>query len=218
MDFRKHVRRSLMIALLTGGFSASGISASAATEFGFELDATSQPPAGWMSSEDGLDAWEVQTGNAHSGAKAVVMTGDSSGFWGGGFNTLWHEHGFRDGTISVWFRAISGRGDQGGGIMWRVQDAENYYVARFNPLEDNFRIYTVSNGHRREFMSANIRLSAGWHQMTIEQNGNTITGYLDGQRLLNGQNDTFPNAGGVGVWTKADAATAFDDLQVTDAP
>lgn len=126
------------------------------------------------------------------------------------------ETQFSDGTVSVRFKANSGRIDQGGGIMWRVQDDDNYYVARFNPLEDNFRFYIVKNGNRREIASADLSLSRGWHEMKIVQKGAQFEGNIDGKRYLQARDRRLTQSGGVGVWTKADALTSFDDLTVVN--
>ncbi len=122
---------------------------------------------------------------------------------------------FKDGEISVRFRADSGKEDQGGGIMWRVQDRDNYYVARFNPLEDNFRFYVVKNGSRHQLCSAdNIHLKKGWHEMKIAQKGAHFIGYLDGKKLLECEDKSLTQSGGVGLWTKSDAATSFDTFKI----
>ena len=175
-------------------------------------------PEGWQITGEGEDAsvWQVIN---NGGTPVLAMTSQSDsglfGMFGSGFNVITDQNTrFLDGTISVRFKAISGNSDQGGGIMWRVQDDENYYVARFNPLEDNFRFYTVKNGHRRELASASIALNTGWHEMTITQIGDRFQGALDGQMLLEHSDDTFAKAGGVGLWTKADAVTYFSDFQV----
>ncbi len=191
------------------------------------VDAQSNPPPqqigtlseGWRIVGEGEDApvWQVINDD---GTPVLAMTRQSDsglfGMFGSSFNAITNQNiRFQDGTISVRFKAISGNTDQGGGIMWRVQDDENYYVARFNPLEDNFRFYTVENGHRRELVSASIALSAGWHEMTITQIGGSFQGALDGQILLEHSDDTFAKPSGVGLWTKADAVTYFTDFQVT---
>ncbi len=133
----------------------------------------------------------------------------------GAFNLCYNKDiNFSDGNISVDFRANRGRIDQGGGIMWRVQDNNNYYVARFNPLEDNFRFYIVHNGIRSELASADIKLSSGWHTIKIEQKGDTFKGYIDGKEYLKYKDSHLKKAGGVGVWTKADAKTSFDNLKI----
>ena len=121
---------------------------------------------------------------------------------------------FNDGSITVEFKANDGRIDQGGGLMWRVQDNDNYYVARFNPLEDNFRFYIVHDGIRSELASADVKLSAGWHTMKIEQKGDSFKGYLDGKLHLSYKDTQLKKAGAVGIWTKADAQTSFDNLTI----
>lgn len=119
-------------------------------------------------------------------------------------------------TLGVKFHANSGNIDQGGGLMWRVQDSDNYYVARFNPLEDNFRFYIVKNGFRREIASANLHLSSGWHSMKIIQKDNHFEGFIDGKRYLQADDNRLKKSGGIGVWSKADALTSFDDLSVSE--
>jgi hypothetical protein len=122
---------------------------------------------------------------------------------------------FGDGEIAVRFKAVTGREDQGGGVIWRAQDSENYYIARFNPLEDNFRIYYVVDGARKILADARIALPAEeWHTLRIVQRGDQFEGYLDGKKLLDGSDDKFTKPGGVGLWTKADAVTSFDDFTV----
>ena len=153
--------------------------------------------------------WEITTdGTEH---RASMMQRSA-----GAFNLCYTKDvHFTDGDITVAFRANTGRIDQGGGIMWRVQDNDNYYVARFNPLEDNFRFYIVHDGMRSELASADVKLSSGWHTMKIEQKGDTFKGYIDGKEYLEYKDMHINKTGGIGVWTKSDARTSFDDLTVT---
>lgn len=117
--------------------------------------------------------------------------------------------------IEVKFKAVTGKEDQGGGPIWRVQDVNNYYIARANPLESNFRVYVVKNGNRRQLDSARVKTKAGlWYTIKMVHEGNRIVGYLDGKKMLEVSDNTIPELGGVGLWTKADAATSFDDLKV----
>jgi len=121
---------------------------------------------------------------------------------------------FTNGTVSTLFRANRGKIDRGGGLMWRVQDSDNYYVARFNPLEDNFRFYIVQDGIRKEIASVDIKLTGGWHSMKIVQKDDMFEGYLDSKKMLLAKDSRLKKSGGVGVWTKADALTSFDDLVI----
>lgn len=133
------------------------------------------------------------------------------------FNLFWSKSPqFRDGRLAVAMRADAGAIDQGGGPMWRVQDANNYYVCRVNPLESNFRVYVVKDGVRRQLATALCEAKTGaWHRLEVEHVGDRITCWANGVKLLEAQDGTIAAAGGVGLWTKADARSSFDDLVVT---
>ncbi|MCP4679966.1 MAG: DUF1080 domain-containing protein [Deltaproteobacteria bacterium] len=119
----------------------------------------------------------------------------------------------KDVEISLRVKSVKGKEDQGGGPIWRAADADNYYIARWNPLEDNFRIYYVKGGERDQIASVKIRLSPKkWYDMKIIMKGKHIEGWLDGEKKLEVDDETFGEAGMVGLWTKADAETLFDDF------
>jgi hypothetical protein len=122
---------------------------------------------------------------------------------------------YRDVDLSVSIKPVAGRIDQGGGVVWRATDARNYYIARYNPLEDNYRVYKVQDGRRVELKSANIRKSPGWHTLRITMVGDRFEGYYDGQKYLEVRDSTFAGPGKIGLWTKADAQTHFDNLTVS---
>jgi hypothetical protein len=126
------------------------------------------------------------------------------------------DSSYQDVEIIVSFKAMEGKLDQGGGIVWRYQDANNYYIARMNPLEDNFRAYKVENGKRsQQFQNAAVKIPAGeWHLLKIKQVGNRIECFVDGKKYLDVKDDTFQKAGKVGLWTKADAQARFDEVRV----
>ena len=96
------------------------------------------------------------------------------------------------------------------------RDAKNYYVARFNPLENNFRVYKVVEGKRSLFQSAEVKLSEGSHTLRVVMAGAKITCELDGKRWLEVEDSTFSEAGKIGLWTKSDARTEFDDLTLSE--
>ena len=117
--------------------------------------------------------------------------------------------------LDLWVRvqAVSGEVDQGGGVIWRAAGPRDYYIARWNPLERNFRVYTVKDGVRRQLQSALTDLGPeAWHLLRVTMVGDHIQCRLDGQLLLDVHDTTFAEAGAVGLWTKADAVTRFDDL------
>jgi hypothetical protein len=124
---------------------------------------------------------------------------------------------YGDVEVTVHLRARDGSIDQGGGVVWRAKDERNYYIARYNPLEDNFRVYTVKDGRRRQLESADVRVAHdAWHTLRVRMVGDHIECFLDGQKHLEARDTTFSEPGLVGLWTKADARTEFDDLVVSD--
>jgi hypothetical protein len=122
---------------------------------------------------------------------------------------------FKDLDLSVRLKAIAGKDDQGGGFVWRAKDKNNYYVARYNPLEPNLRVYKVENGKRTQLDHADVPGDHHWHTLRITMKGREILGYLDGKKLLEAEDSTFTEAGQIGLWSKADAQSYFDYLTVS---
>lgn len=122
---------------------------------------------------------------------------------------------FQDFTLTVKLKAVAGEEDQGGGLVWRYIDNNNYYIARCNPLEHNFRLYRVVSGNRKQLISVDSDIKTGiWFTMTIEMKGNRIFCSLNGNKMIEATDDTFKSPGNIGLWTKADAVTYFDDITV----
>lgn len=157
--------------------------------------------------------WKVVADpNAPSQPNVLAQLAKNSGST---FNvTLLGETNYKDLEISVQMKAVAGKGDQGGGLVWRAKDAENYYVVRYNPLEDNYRLYKVEKGRRSQLKSADIKHKEGWHSLRVTMKGDLIQCYYDGQKYLEAKDTTFAGSGKIGLWTKADAQTQFDDLMV----
>jgi hypothetical protein len=123
---------------------------------------------------------------------------------------------YKDLDLSVRLKAVEGKNDQGGGLVWRARDAKNYYIARYNPLEDNFRVYKVEAGKRTMFADAKVPGDKAWHTLRITMAGPKIACYLDGKKYLEVEDSTFPDAGRIGLWSKSDARSYFDDLTVSE--
>ena len=190
----------------------------------FEKNRIGSLPKEWragVTNADSLPVWQVlKRSDAPSGTHVLAMKKPAvkGGLFGIGsvFNLCYCPNvSLKNLKATVSFRAVSGSEDRGGGIMWRVADDNNYYVARFNPLEDNFRIYYVKDGKRVMISSAAVKLKKNrWHTMTVIQNGKRFEGYLDGKKFLSGIDGHIKAAGAVGLWTKADAVTLFDDFSL----
>ena len=113
-------------------------------------------------------------------------------------------------------KAVAGEIDRGGGLVWRAKDAKNYYVARYNPLEDNYRVYKVEDGKRTMFKGEKVPGDEKWHSLRVTMVGPKITCYFDGKQYLEAEDATFPGAGMIGLWSKADAQSYFDDLSISE--
>jgi Domain of Unknown Function (DUF1080) len=125
------------------------------------------------------------------------------------------EGSFQDLDLSVRFKSVSGELDRAAGLVFRLMDSNDYYIVRANALENNYRLYRVVGGNRRQFAGANFKITPGeWHELRVECIGNRILCYYDGAKKIEATDDTFKNAGKVGLWTKADSVTYFDDLKV----
>ncbi|MCC6572414.1 MAG: DUF1080 domain-containing protein [Planctomycetes bacterium] len=177
-------------------------------------------PANWKveatKSLGDLATWQAVSDSTAPGGMALAMTAANHDS-GSTFNLCWTDSiQFKDGTLEVQVKANSGETDQGGGLIWRARDANNYYIARFNPLEDNFRLYSIKDGTRKQLATAKATVEKGaWFKLTIIQSGAHCECYLDGVKMLEADDTTFADAGGVGLWTKADAATSFAGLVIT---
>ena len=130
----------------------------------------------------------------------------------------------KDVDVSVKFKPVSGRGDQGAGIVWRYRDNDNYYIVRANALEGNVVLYKVENGKRTDLPLKGIgrtygmkeRVPSGqWGTLRVVANGNHFEVYHNGKKLYEVVDETFKEAGKIGLWTKADSVIYFDDLQIT---
>lgn len=123
---------------------------------------------------------------------------------------------FGDVDVTVRFRPISGKEDASGGIIFRAKDAKNYYIVRANSLEDNYRLYTMTDGKRKQLASTKVDPPklGGWHTMRVVARGSKIQTYLDGKLQIDYDDKTY-SEGFVGLWTKADAITEFDDLEIS---
>jgi hypothetical protein len=176
---------------------------------GWRIEGTNQrgPPA----------TWRVLADPSAPGGPNVLALSSPNHDSGSTFNLCWTDKiRFKDGGIEVAMKPISGKEDQGGGLIWRAKDKDNYYICRANPLESNFRVYYVRDAGRHQLGSASVEIETDkWHRIRIEQAGDHIVCALDGTKLLDVRDSTFPEEGGIGLWTKSDAASEFGDLQLT---
>ncbi|MFH1417998.1 MAG: family 16 glycoside hydrolase [Planctomycetota bacterium] len=187
--------------------------------WGFDEDQPGAVPKGWSIREtnptQSLAMWKVIVDTTAPSAPHVLALTKSEN-WGGTFNlAIAEDSSFKDLDLTVRVKAVEGEEDQGGGPIWRCRDENNYYICRLNPLESNFRVYKVEGAKRRQLDSVKVESQAGqWYVIRVTMIGNQITCYLDGEKRLEAVDDTFTDVGMVGLWTKADAVTSFDHMEV----
>jgi len=191
--------------------AAGATVAGSAQSVGFGGDTVGAPPKGWIIAMTGRGTpkWTVERDDtAPSKGQVLKQSG-----------TATYPLAFKDGTsikdgfVEVKFKPIDGSEDRAGGIVWRWKDGDNYYLARANALEDNVRIYHVTKGSRREFKSADVKVTSNqWHTLRAEFTGKHFVVMFDGKKVIEADDDTIKGSGAVGVWTKADSVTAFDDF------
>jgi hypothetical protein len=169
------------------------------------------PPPGWTATRTGSGEakWTVEKDATAPSPPSVLKQSGQATYP----VCLKDDTNLKDGYVEVTFKAISGREDQAGGLVWRARDSNNYYVARANALEDNVTIYHTINGRRTEEKRTNMKVASNrWHTLRAEFHGSHFSVTYDGKKAIEWDDGTFKDAGKVGVWTKADSVTAFDDF------
>ncbi len=171
----------------------------------------SLPDGAEVLSEPRFGGWAVRAeGDAPSAPNALCQTGVSE------FPALALSNAvLGDLTMTTRFKPISGRVDQAAGLIFRIQDADNYYILRANALEGNVNLYKYAGGRRSLMKEGSANVNNGeWQELRVDVSGNHFTGFLNGQPVVEVADDAYP-AGRVGLWTKADSVTCFDDTTVT---
>ncbi len=210
--------RSRQIVSLTALLLAVGEGSSQTMSFDFDRDPVDKPPAGFTSYATGggpAGKWLVkEMADAPSGKHVVVQTdADATDTR---FPVLISDKGeYGDLDVSVKGKALSGKVDQGIGLVFRFGDPKSYYVVRANALENNFRLYRMVNGRRLQFAGANVKITSNeWHTLRVVAKGDHIVCYYDSKPLIDAHDKTY-SSGKIGLWTKADSVIAFDDLTVS---
>ena len=182
-----------------------------AATLSFDHDVPGALPAGWRTGVTGRGSprWTIEA-DPTAPSKPNVLKQSGSGTYPWCVRT---DASFADGYVEVKFKPISGSEDQAGGVVWRFKDGDNYYVARANALEDNVSLYYTQNGRRNtlKYVDAPVPRNT-WHTLRVEFTGERIRVILDGKLCIELEDDHIDGSGAVGVWTKADSVTLFDDF------
>jgi hypothetical protein len=186
-------------------------SAATAATINFDDVAPDAPPPGWTATKTGKGEakWTIaKDDTAPSKPNVLKQSGEATYPL-----CLKNETSLKDGFVEVKFKPISGKEDQAGGLVWRAKDSDNYYVARANALEDNVTIYHTIQGKRTEKKRTDMKVASNqWHTLRVDFFGTHFTVTFDGKTAIEWEDQTFTKPGMVGVWTKADSVTLFDDF------
>jgi hypothetical protein len=200
----RYLLKAIVIVGLCAGLSRGDSASSDVRKWDFAADRVGRPAAGFRT---GFGEWTV----AEDGGKHVLAqtarNEDSA------FNvTIRSDILYSDVDVRVRLKAVKGVVDQGGGVIWRLKNAKSYYLARYNPLEDSFRVYKVLDGKRFQLGSVRAPGNRNWHTLRVSMKGAAIDAVLDDTIHINLEDNTIRGFGRVGLWTKSDAQSYFDDL------
>ena len=234
------MRRFGIVVVLMMGLSGCGDSAAplaaaepSATVFGraqaegFDRAASGAPPTGWSAAVtgEGEPRWTVERDDSAPSKPAVLKQSalvPSSSFP----LCIKNNPVLRDGFVEVKFASVSGKGDQAAGVIWRCADKDNYYVCRANALENNVVLYKVEKGKRKALDIMGRKGGYGvqekvapqvWHTLRVEFVGKRAKVVFNGRHLFEVEDETFTDAGRIGLWTKGDSVMLFDDFRYAEA-
>src|SRR5438445_125025 len=208
--------KTLFLASLA--FTAIAVSSSADTVT-FDNFKTGAVPSGWTATQTGSGSakWSAEKDDSAPSKPNVLKQSGTATFP----VCIKNDANLKDGFVEVKFKPVSGKEDQAGGVIWRAQDANNYYIFRANANENNAVLYKTVNGKRSPLDIVGRKggygvketvASGQWHTLRVEFAGNRFKAYYDGKHLFDVEDKTFTEAGRVGVWTKADSVALFDDF------
>lgn len=205
MRYRSPIRATLGVTLL-----AAMLPAFAGSE-NFDTTSVGALPSGWSCgvTGGGSPEWAVEPDpSAPSQPNVLKQSGQGTFPW-----CVAKGVSLANGFVEMKFKPLAGGEDQAGGVVWRWQDAETYYVARANALENNVSLYYTARGSRitLKYVDAPV-VRDQWHVLRVEFAATRIRVLLDGKGYIEFDDKHIPGAGAVGVWTKADSVTAFDDF------
>lgn len=199
----------------------------AAETWNFDSAVPGSLPTGWssaMTHTGGPPKWQTlpdPTAPSKSNVLAQLSTNSTAGRFP---LAICDKSAFQNGDISVKFKAVSGQVDRAAGLVWRYKDENNYYIVRANALENNVVLYKVQGGVRTSLAPKDLPSksygvkhnvpSGVWNHLRVSAQGHLFTVFFNNAKLFEVEDATFPGAGKVGVWTKADSVTYFDDFSV----
>jgi hypothetical protein len=186
---------------------------------GFESAKTGVAPEGWTATltGSGYPKWTIEKDETAPSKSTVLRQSGRATYP----LILKNDTGIKDGFVEMKFKAVAGSQDRAAGLVWRAKDANNYYVVRANALEDNVVLYKTVDGVRSPLDIVGRKGGYGvdvavpsdsWHSLRIDFKASRFSVTYDGKQLFEVEDSTFADAGKIGLWTKADSVTLFDEV------
>jgi hypothetical protein len=201
----------MLMNLLIAMIAALGTVAAPSEAVNFDNTKPGELPPGWTGTKTGKGdpKWAVVPDETAPTKPNVLKQSGEAAYP----LCIKEDTSLKDGFVEVKFKPVSGKKDQAGGIIWRCRDNDNYYIARANALEDNVTIYHTIKGQRVSFKNVDTKVASGeWHTLRVDFKGNRFTVNFDGKKVIDATDASFTEPGKVGLWTKADSVTLFDDF------
>lgn len=218
---------ALLSAVLLASTTLAETQPATETTLDFDTFETGKTPPGFstaLTGGGGPVSWMIQEDPAAPSGKNVLAQTSADGTSYRFPLCVYDNFTAKDVEVTVKFKPLSGKVDQAAGLVWRYTDQDNYYIVRANALENNVVLYKIEKGKRTDLKPIGSGLlaygkktpvpSGQWSTLRVVAKGNRFGVYLNDQHLFNVEDDTFTGAGKIGLWTKADSVTAFDDLQI----
>ena len=208
---RSRILKKALALILPTLASVAIMTTTHAETVSFDRETPGALPAGWRAGVTGRGSpkWSVEADmSAPSRPNVLKQSGSGTFPW-----CVRSDASLADGYVEVKFKPLTGREDQAGGVVWRWKDGDNYYVARANALENNVSLYYTANGRRNTIKYVDAPVPGNtWHTLRVEFSGKKMRVSLDGKQYIETDDDHIAGSGAVGVWTKADSVTLFDDF------
>jgi hypothetical protein len=218
---RKPALTMALAACVIASAAASTRAETGASMIAIDQMTAGSPPAGFSfarTGQGGPAQWVVNADTSASAGRVIEQTSTDRTDYRFPL-AIYDAASAANVEVAVRFKAVAGKVDQAAGIALRLRDADNYYVARANALEDNVRFYRVVKGRREQLEGANLKVTPNeWHSLGLRAEGDRFTVSYDGKALFTATDKTFTEAGKVALWTKSDSITRFAGITITTLP